>query len=209
MKLPLKKRFLSCLQHWPLFIALPLFALILSYYEYLFMDAPFLWWARSTFYHAPWLALVITPMGLASVFLWLLVSIARENSSGAVLRNAGVSLVLLAFVNLNMCIATVFTVFGNYRHHDTERLGCHIYHLDSEWKVGVGMASQALFSLSKCDPTGSICEIVYAYRYLNDDGSSLVSEDEYRAIKASLVTDSKARSITIQIDGLSIYTYSP
>jgi hypothetical protein len=209
MKLSLKKRTFSCLQFWPLAIALPLFMLVLSYYQLFFMDTPFFWWARSTIYYAVGFALCLVPLSLIIVFMWFLRLSFRESAARAPLLGAGLSLVLLVLVNVSMCAATLVTILGDYRYHDMERFGNHVYRLDSEWKIGVGGDSRAVFSLLKCDSAGLICEFIYTYRYLNDDHGSLVSEYEYRAIEASLVADPKTRSITIQIDGQSIYTYFP
>lgn len=196
-------------RHWPVAIALPLFALVLSYYEYLFIDAPFVWWARSTFYAAPKFALCLVPVSLLIVFLWFFRLIIQEPSPVASLRSAGLCLVLLIFVNVNMCVATVFTVFGDYRHHDTERLGHHVYRLDSEWKVGVGSASQAYFSLLECDPSGLICKLVYGYRYVQEGDTSYIDIAKYQAVDASLQVDSENENISVEIDGQTIYTYPP
>jgi len=194
------------LRHWPLVIALPQFALVLSYLQYLYVDGAFIWWARSTFYNAFSFAFCFVPISLLIISAWFLRLIAGKNSTRSSLLSAGISLVLLVWVNLSMCAITAFTFFGDYRYHDTARFDDHVFRLDSEWKVGVGGDSRTVFSLLKCDRIGLICEIVYLYEYINEDGSLPISDHEYRAIEASLVPDSQAHSISMEIDGQSMHT---
>lgn len=209
MKRALLKFPLYCLSLWPLAIALPLFALVLADRQFFSGSTSFVWLARVTFYHSGALALCYVPVSVLLVFVYLLLLDRRRIAMRVPICGASLSLILLVLVNLGMCAFSVFTFMGSYRYHDEARLDNQVYRLDSEWKVGVGGDSKAIFSQLQCERRGMICKTVYIYRYESRDPESFVSEQEFRTVKASLRPDAQAHSITMIINGQIVHTYFP
>lgn len=205
MKRELKRRVFFFLGQWPFAIALLLLALVLAYYQYSSTDGPFLWWARSTVLYGFACAVCFIPISLLLVLGQIVLLIRRKRH----IFGAALGLVLLFLINVSLFFATQPAMSDHYRYYDRTRLGEHVYRLDSKWKVGERSESRTDFSLLECDSLGVLCEVVDTYHYLNPDtGTSTMSESKYRAIKASLETDSETQTITIVINGQDVHTYS-
>jgi hypothetical protein len=193
-------------RHWPLMIAVPFFVLCM---EYLFfpwvLDAiesdTYVYWFRVSFYRfPPVLGLCILPMLCCSLLVGIFGS--SERGKTPTFWSSVIGLVMLFAANLGACGATIWTVFKTHTHYDSARLNDHMYYASSEWAIGVGSNSKAVFTLHECDRWGIICKAVYSNRY-----GDLLPQEEYDAIDAELIVDASASTVSLKIDGEIVYTH--
>ena len=120
------------------------------------------------------ICLVILPLGIFVAFLQLFIWKKRWITPVLILSPIVLSCITLQFVVSNVLL----TILGEYRHHDTYVSDNYIYHLSSEWKVGVGGASRAVYLLWQCNERQNSCTIIdserilpifYKQDYLNTD----------------------------------------
>ncbi|MEO1288550.1 MAG: hypothetical protein AAFV93_12345 [Chloroflexota bacterium] len=101
------------------------------------------------------------------------------------------SLTLGCSILPNLLSNIFFTMLGEYRHHDTIVTNTHIYHLSSEWKIGVGGASRAVYLLWECNRQGEACHIIMEERKL-----PIYSQTTYENTEALIEFDAQT-GITI------------
>ena len=93
-------------------------------------------------------------------------------------------------------LASIFfsQALRNYRHHDTLITNQYNYHLSSEWVVGVGGASSAVYLLWECDSSDTICSIVESERI-----PPIFLDQDYQNSTATLEIDNETQHIKMTI----------
>lgn len=88
------------------------------------------------------------------------------------------------------------SVLGEQDHHETMETDKYIYELSSEWKVGVGGASRAVYLVWRCEDQFSPCDIVASHRV-----PPIFSMDDYESTVADLQLDPQTGEILFLLDG--------
>lgn len=110
-------------------------------------------------------------------------------------------LVLIAAWMLS-CIVSLTTVLGRYTFHHELVTANHVYRLDSQWKVGVGGASRAVYWLWVCDDTGWICRIVHAERI-----PPIYQEEDYQTLETVLRLNQNTGTVEFILGEDVIFSY--
>jgi len=161
---------------------------------------PFPYWLyRTAVDNSMLLCVGILPFGLLAAVI-----------QSTIWRKRGIAVLFVTVSLLLSCAAVPFTawlvlltVLGIQTHHDSLSTESHVYHLSSEWKIGVGMASRAGYLLWQCDMTQIVCSVIHSERI-----PPIYPEEEYRASKAELVRDAQTGEIEFILDGQLIYAFS-
>lgn len=88
------------------------------------------------------------------------------------------------------------SMLGEQDHHVTLETDKYIYELSSEWKVGVGGASRAIYLVWRCEDQFSPCDIVASHRV-----PPIFRMDDYESTVADLQLDSQTGEILFLLDG--------
>lgn len=159
-----------------------------------------LYWFHQSIHCIPQMILLIFALNGILIVVFLLLSVRNKQRVSAFTLLPIVGLVSISCVF--SCIASLPTVLGGYTFHDELRTPQHIYRLDSEWKVGVGGASTAIYNLWECDVHGWICRIVHS-----ESVPPIYSQDAYESAIAELEQNTGTGAIEIYLDGTSVYSY--
>lgn len=209
-----KRIFFIVISFWPLVIALHIFSIAQQYYLYS-QDLPS---DGKTVNYQFFVDYVDNRLGIACCFAPLaILAIAWWSSSAvgviigsrthktvgvwsALVGIGGVSLLLYA--NALACLATTPGLMTQFDELDTTQMGTHIFYLTGQWSVGIGHNSKAWYTFYECELSSTKCHIVHEKLYH-------VDEKEYDAMKAKLVSDSKANTVSFVINDRIIYTHHP
>ncbi len=151
------------------------------------------------------ISLFILPIVLLLTGIWWL----RDNHSNRKIRPM-VSLcsfilaILATVLGCSMvCLysAIIFLFSGRYSYRADATAGNHTYYVDSAWKPGVGSIYLASFFMNECNDEGLNCRIVYEQEYRR------LPLDTYEKMTVSLSPDSVSNTISLKINGETVYTY--
>jgi hypothetical protein len=150
------------------------------------------------------LTVCILPTVIVAGFIWVFVRISRNKQANAhpfVKFLAGfVGIGILLYTTGLMCVQSFSLAFKDFGHFQSTKLGNHVYYVDSIWVDGVWQQYSALFALFECDEAGTFCQDIYEKVYEPD-------AEEYKKMTTALIPDPAAHTVTLQIDGETVYVY--
>lgn len=88
------------------------------------------------------------------------------------------------------------SMLGEQDHHDVLETDKFIYYVSSEWKVGVGGASRAMYLVWQCENQFSPCDIAASHRV-----PPIFTEEAYENTVADLQLDPQTGDILFLLDG--------
>jgi hypothetical protein len=152
----------------------------------------------------PSLTCIFLPFGIVVIFICVGRSFNRKSQSKTKSIVNAISLLfalgLLIYSNGLMCLQTFGLALSDFGHFQSTQFDGHVYYVDSIWKEGVGRDHRALFTMFECGMDGTWCKSIFEKRYFPED-------DEYPKMTTSLVANSMAHTIALQINGETVYVH--
>jgi|GEM_PF-4351654 len=151
-----------------------------------------LYWFHQSIHYVPQMVLLIVALNGVLFLIYFVLSIRRKPQFSQ--STIFMLIPIISIACIFSCIVSLPIILGEYTLHDEIRTSEHVYRLDSEWKVGIGGASTAIYHLWQCDYRGWFCRIFDSKRI-----PPIYSQDAYESTTATLEQNSETGMIEIYL----------